>query len=104
MMDSKDKTPEQVQALIKEILDGMTELLVDKNRKYGNSALQPERIFYKGDSMNSILIRLNDKISRIKNNPDPVPRVNDCADIIGYLTLLLISMGATKEDILALKD
>ena len=104
MMDSTDKTPEEVQVLIKDILGGMAELLVDKNKKYGNSALQPEKIFYKGDSLSSILVRLNDKVSRIKNNPDPVPRLNDCADMIGYLTLLLISMGVTRKDILALKD
>lgn len=97
-------TPEQVQGLIKDILDGMKELLIDKNKKYGNSALAPKKIFSKADASDSIALRLDDKLGRIMSNPSPVPRVNDCADIIGYLTLMLISIGATKEDILALKD
>lgn len=32
------------------------------------------------------------------------PRINDVADIIGYCTLLLVSMGATVEDIQKLMD
>ena len=37
-------------------------------------------------------------------NADATPRINDVADIIGYCTLLLISMGATQSDIKALMD
>jgi hypothetical protein len=100
----KDCTPEEVQNRIKGILEGMTELLIDKNKKYGNSALAPKKIFSKADATDSIALRLDDKLGRIMNNPNPIPRVNDCADIIGYLTLMLISIGAEKEDILKLKD
>ena len=92
------------QKQISEILDSMKDLLLYKNRKYGDSAINPKNIFYKGDSTNSILIRLDDKLSRIMNNTDEKPRVNDCCDLIGYLTLLLISMGVTPEDIAELKD
>ena len=60
-----------------EIVDSMKDLLLYKNEKYGDSALSPNNIFYKGDSTNSILIRLDDKIGRIKNNQDSLPRVND---------------------------
>ena len=94
----KDITPEEVQVRIKELLEGMTELLIDKNKKYGNSALAPKKIFSKADAVDSIALRLDDKLGRIMNNPSPVPRVNDCADIIGYLVLMLISIGAGKED------
>lgn len=89
---------------IEEICDAMKDLLLYKNKMYGDAALNPEPIFYKGDSMTSILVRLNDKIGRIKNNPAPTPRINDIADIIGYCILLLVSMGATKEDIAKFKD
>ena len=74
------------------------------SQKYGDSAINPKKIFYKGDSTNSILIRLDDKIGRVMSNPDDKPRVNDVADIIGYCTLLLISMGVTAEDILKFRD
>lgn len=95
-MNSKEK--------IIEIMDSMKDLLLYKNEKYGDSALSPNNIFYKGDSTNSILIRLDDKIGRIKNNQDSLPRVNDVCDIIGYCTLLLVSMGISSEDIANLKD
>lgn len=95
-MNSKEK--------IIEIMDSMKDLLLYKNEKYGDSALSPNNIFYKGDSTNSILIRLDDKIGRIKNNPDSLPRMNDVCDIIGYCTLLLVSMNISTEDIVHLKD
>ena len=87
-----------------EITDSMKDLLLYKNEKYGDSALSPNNIFYKGDSTNSILIRLDDKISRIKNNTEPKPRVNDVCDIIGYCVLLLASMNVSSEDISKFKD
>lgn len=92
------------QQKIHEILGAMTDLLLYKNQKYGDSAINPKKIFYKGDSTNSILIRLDDKIGRIMSNTEEKPRINDVADIIGYCTLLLISMGVTREDIAKFKD
>ena len=92
------------QQKIHEILGAMTDLLLYKNQKYGDSAINPKKIFYKGDSTNSILIRLDDKIGRVMSNPEEKPRVNDVADIIGYCTLLLISMGVTAGDIAKFKD
>lgn len=92
------------QQKIKNILDAMEDLLLYKNRKYGDSAINPKKIFYKGDSTNSILIRLDDKIGRVMSNTEEKPRVNDVADIIGYCTLLLISMNVSPEDIAKFKD
>ena len=92
------------QEKIKEITNAMQDLLLYKNQKYGESALKPNNVFFKGDATNSILIRLDDKIGRIKSNTDETPRTNDVADIIGYCVLLLISMGVSAEDIAKLKD
>ena len=92
------------QKKIIEITEAMRELLLYKNKKYGDSALNPEQIFYKGDAVNSILIRLDDKLGRIMANTESTPRINDVADIIGYCTLLLISVGAKPEDIKKLMD
>lgn len=89
----------ETQSKIVEVMEAMKNLLLYKNMKYGDSALNPKKIFYKGDSMNSILIRLDDKLGRVISNMEDKPRVNDVADIIGYSALLLISMGVTKEDI-----
>ena len=96
--------PPTTQQRIHEIMEAMKDLLLYKNQKYGDSAINPKKIFYKGDSTNSILIRLDDKIGRIMSNTEEKPRVNDVADIIGYCTLLLISMGVTAENIAKFKD
>ena len=92
------------QRKIAELTEAIRDLLLYKNQKYGDSALNPKKIFYKGDARNSILIRLDDKLGRIMANADATPRINDVADIIGCCTLLLISMGATQSDIKALMD
>lgn len=97
-----EKTLTQSQNKIIEICDASKDLLLYKNEKYGDSALHPNNVFYKGDSVNSIKIRLDDKIGRIKNCTET--RVNDVSDVIGYCVLLLASMGVTKEDIAKFKD
>lgn len=94
----------ETQQKIRDITNAIQDLLLYKNKMYGDSALNPNNIYYKGNSTNSILIRIDDKIGRIKNNPDKTPRVNDTLDVIGYQILLLISMGVTAEDIAKFKD
>lgn len=102
-IDWTEKATDTQQKIV-DVLDGMKSLLLYKNRKYGDSALKPKNIFYKGDATNSILIRLDDKIGRVTSNTEEKPRVNDVADIIGYCTLLLISMGVTAEDLKKFMD
>ena len=103
-MNRIKKIENTTQAKIIELTEAMRDLLLYKNQKYGDSALNPKKIFYKGDARNSILIRLDDKLGRIMTNTDNTPRINDVADIIGYCTLLLISMGVTQAEIKALMD
>lgn len=67
------------------------ELLLEKNRKYGDSALNPIRIFSKSSPVEQILVRLDDKISRLKNKQ--IDEDEDViSDLIGYLILLKISL------------
>lgn len=93
-METRDK--------IKDILNGLSDLLLYKNQKYGDSALSPINIFNKGSSNSSILIRLDDKLSRIKNSEDL--RLNDLLDLMGYLTLLIADLGYTSSDFEVYKD
>ena len=91
------------QRKIASVCDGIKDLLLYKNKKYGDSALHPENVFYKGEASSSIMIRLDDKLSRVRNG-QAVPAKNDVADIIGYCVLLLVSMAPTEEDLQKMKD
>ena len=80
--------------------DGLARLLVAKNQRYGNSALEPIRVFSRADPAEGILVRLDDKLSRIKyaSNEGNLLRKNDIADMIGYLILYCVKQGWTDFD------
>jgi hypothetical protein len=40
-------------------------MLLEKNAKYGNSALEPIRCFSRADPVEQIRVRLDDKLSRL---------------------------------------
>ena len=75
---------------VRTVLDDMATLLVEKNTAYGNSALDPVRIFSKADTLEQLYVRLDDKINRIKQGHD-FPGDDTIRDIIGYCTLILIA-------------
>ncbi len=85
---------DDTQKKIKDVIHAVETFLLEKNKRYGNSALAPLSIFssfVQNDELNtSILVRLDDKLSRIKNS-DTI-RKNDVADLIGYLILLCVDM------------
>ena len=66
------------------------ELLLDKNSKYGDSALSPKRIFSHADAAEQILVRIDDKLSRIANSGE-LPDEDTVFDLIGYLVLFRIA-------------
>lgn len=76
----------QTQADIATVCDEIKELLLEKNRLYGDSAINPVRIFSKADPTEAILIRMDDKLSRIRtmNRDDSEDAY---LDLLGYLVL-----------------
>ena len=72
----------------------LAELLLRKNISYGNSALEPSRIFSRASANEQLLVRLDDKLSRIQRGDD-FPGDNDVLDLLGYLILLRISTRLT---------
>lgn len=67
-------------------------LLLDKNKKYGDSALAPRRIFSRADPVAQIEVRLDDKLSRIINRKSDGSEDEDVVlDLVGYLILLRIA-------------
>jgi hypothetical protein len=75
---------------IKRVCEEVTDLLISKNRSYGDSALHPSRIFSKTNNVEQLLVRIDDKLSRIQNGHD-WPGDNEIDDLLGYLILLKIA-------------
>jgi hypothetical protein len=85
------KKEKDTQTQINYITEEIKNTLIDKNRKYGDSALYPIRIFSNADNLEQLRVRIDDKLSRIKSGQvddeeDPI------FDLIGYLILLLIGI------------
>lgn len=77
-----------VQALICSECDSIKELLLAKNRAYGNSFQDPICIFSKQPAIEQINVRIDDKINRIAKGTDREAVQEDTElDLIGYLIL-----------------
>lgn len=74
------------------VLQELGDMLLEKNKAYGDSALKPINIFSKGEPAALIRVRIDDKLTRIKNLGDTGGDTEDAvSDLIGYLILLQIS-------------
>lgn len=82
-------SPEAVRAAISEECDKLKELLLAKNEAYGNSALDPLRIFSRADVEEQILVRIDDKLSRLARGSASGEDTEQ--DLLGYLILLRVS-------------
>ena len=81
----------RTESLIAGICNDIRDLLLAKNRAYGNSALKPIRIFSKADARAQLLVRIDDKLNRIKQGNDSLESDEDViTDLIGYLVLLKV--------------
>ena len=92
-------TMNETELKISTVCDDIKELLIHKNRKYGNSALKPNRIFSKSSATEQLLVRIDDKLNRIMKGAGLLATDEDVVnDLIGYLVLLKISMESDKND------
>ena len=76
---------------VSEVLIEIKELLIYKNKKYGNSALEPLGVFSQLSAKEGLLVRIDDKLKRIKNGSLEKDDEDVVNDLIGYLVLLKIS-------------
>jgi hypothetical protein len=83
---SDNKFQEEVHDVLQEIED----LLVAKNEKYGNSALEPLGVFSQLSAKEGLLVRIDDKLKRIKNGSLDNDDEDVINDLVGYLVLLKI--------------
>jgi len=76
---------------ISALCDELKRFLLVKNERYGDSALNPVKIFSKGNADDKIDTRMDDKLSRISESEEQ--RKNDFVDLTGYLVLKCIEKG-----------
>lgn len=86
----------QTQADIAEVCDELKELLLEKNRKYGDSALNPVRIFSKASTLEQLKVRMDDKLSRLRNAADDEDE-DPTTDLIGYLILYKVALKQQRR-------
>jgi hypothetical protein len=87
-------TEEEIRAVCQEIAN----LLVEKNKAYGDSALSPMRVFSRADVLEQIKVRIDDKLSRLSRGsalPDET-LMDTTRDLIGYIVLLIIAQRRRK--------
>lgn len=80
----------EIQDMISNECEFVKDLLLSKNRKYGNSALNPKRIFSKANPIEQLNVRIDDKLSRQESSQYDEDEDVDL-DLIGYLILRRIA-------------
>jgi hypothetical protein len=78
------------QVAIQEECRRISNMLIAKNKSYGNSILDPVRVFSKSDTVEQIKVRIDDKLSRIERGSEFIGD-DTLDDLIGYLVLLSIA-------------
>ncbi len=78
------------------VMSSLHKFLAAKNERYGNSAAEPLRVFSRAEADEQILVRMDDKLSRVRNSEKP--RRNDVVDLLGYLTIYCAVQGWTSFD------
>ncbi len=72
------------------VLVEINDILITKNRKYGDSALSPKRIFSRASVVEQIKVRIDDKLSRLTSGQADEDE-DVIMDLLGYLVLLCIA-------------
>ena len=66
----------------------LANFLIEKNRNYGSSALDPLRVMSKADSAEQIRVRMDDKLSRLVRGQ--AGGEDALKDLVGYWVLLQV--------------
>jgi hypothetical protein len=88
----------ETEKLIKKVCEDIKDLLLQKNRDYGNSALSPSGVFSKGDVFESLGSRIDDKLMRIQNVGVNDETEDTISDLIGYLILYKVALIIEKDE------
>jgi hypothetical protein len=66
-------------------LRGVADMLEDKSKQYGDSAGNPIRVFSKADVLDGVMVRLDDKLSRMKRGAGGSE--DHAKDFVGYMAM-----------------
>ena len=88
----------ETEKLIKKVCEDVKDLLLQKNRDYGDSALNPSSVFSKGDVFESLGSRIDDKLMRIQNVGVNDETEDTISDLIGYLVLYKVALIIEKDE------
>lgn len=80
---------------VERITGQIRSMLIEKNAAYGNSALEPVRVFSRAAPIEALLVRIDDKLSRIARGSD-YPGEDTIDDLIGYLVLLKVARATAS--------
>ena len=83
---------------IARICDKVKNLLISKNLAYGDSALNPVRVMSKSGPIEQILVRIDDKLSRITRGDVLTDDEDVIMDLIGYFIILKIALERDAQD------
>ena len=81
---------------ISAVCDEVKRVLLEKNRAYGNSALDPVRIFSKVDAVEQLNVRIDDKLSRIARGGEYAGDDTEL-DLLGYLVLKRVARTVSRD-------
>jgi len=85
-----------VATVIAETCDEIKRVLLEKNTAYGNSALDPVRIFSKADTLEQLNVRIDDKLSRVARGREFAGDDTEL-DLMGYLVLRRVARTLRKS-------
>lgn len=74
------------------VLVNLRTLLIDKNRKYGDAALNPVRIMSKANAVEQLKVRMDDKLNRIMNQQTDEDE-DVLKDLFGYLAIYHVALA-----------
>jgi hypothetical protein len=80
---------------LEKVRDDARVMLLHKNAAYGDSVLNPVRVFSKASLSEQLLVRLDDKVSRLRRGSAAGEDV--AGDTLGYLILVLIAEKRERE-------
>ena len=81
------------------ICDNLKDMLIQKNMAYGDSALNPLRVMSNASTIEQILVRIDDKLNRIRQGRNLLCDDEDVIqDLIGYFILLKIAVERDAQN------